>query len=109
MAYGFSLCHSARMIRTFSRFFTTITFAGSRQHANLCKDVRATPAAYGSSQARGRMGAIATGLHRRDSNTRSKPVCDLHYSSQQHQILNPLSKVRDQTHILMDPSHVHYC
>ena len=31
-------------------------------------------------------------------------VCDLHHSSQQHQILNPLSKAMDQTHILMDTS-----
>jgi len=33
---------------------------------------------------------------------------DLHYSSQQRQILNPLSKTRDQTHIFMDSSQVHY-
>ena len=31
-------------------------------------------------------------------------VCDLHHSSQQCQILNPLNEARDQTHILMDPS-----
>ena len=29
-------------------------------------------------------------------------VCDLHHSSQQHQIHNPLSKTRDQTRILTD-------
>ena len=29
-------------------------------------------------------------------------VCDLHHSSQQHQIPNPLSGARDQTLILMD-------
>ena len=34
-------------------------------------------------------------------------VCDLHHSSQQLHILNPLSKARDQTHIFMDPSRVH--
>ena len=33
-------------------------------------------------------------------------VCGLHYSSQQHRILNPLSKVRDQTHILRDISQI---
>ena len=35
-------------------------------------------------------------------------VCNQHHSSQQRQILNPLSKVRDQTHILMDTSRVPY-
>ena len=30
--------------------------------------------------------------------------CDLHHSSQQRQILNPLSEARDQTCILMDAS-----
>ena len=34
-------------------------------------------------------------------------VCDLHRSSQQRQILNPLSEARDRTHILTDTSQVH--
>jgi len=29
-------------------------------------------------------------------------ICDLHHSSQQCQILNPMIEARDQTHILMD-------
>ena len=33
-------------------------------------------------------------------------VCDLHHSSRQRRILNPLSKVRDQTPILMDTSRI---
>ena len=32
------------------------------------------------------------------------PVCDLHHSSRQGQILNPLSLARDRTHNLMVPS-----
>ena len=52
----------------------------------------ATPKAYGNSQARGPIGTT---------------VAILHHSSQQHWILNPLSKARDQTHVLMDPSRVH--
>ena len=34
-------------------------------------------------------------------------ICDLHHSSWQCQILNPLSQARDRTRILMDPSQVH--
>ena len=36
-------------------------------------------------------------------------VCDLYHSSRHCGTLNPLSKVRDQTHILKDTSRVHYC
>ena len=36
-------------------------------------------------------------------------VFNLHHSSLQHQIFNPLSKARDGTHILMDTSCVCYC
>ena len=35
-------------------------------------------------------------------------VSDLYHSSQQHQILNPLSKARNRTRVLMDTSQVHY-
>ena len=35
-------------------------------------------------------------------------IGELHHSLWQLQILNPLSKARDQTHILMDISGVHY-
>ena len=34
-------------------------------------------------------------------------VCDLDHSSQQRWILNPLSKARNRTHVLMDASWVH--
>ena len=36
-------------------------------------------------------------------------IYDQHHSSQQHRILNPLSKARDQTYILMDTSQVRFC
>ena len=36
-------------------------------------------------------------------------VCDLHQSSQQCQIPNPLSRARDRTHVLLDTSWVCYC
>ena len=36
-------------------------------------------------------------------------VWNLHHSSQKQWILNPLSKARDWTHILMDTSQIRYC
>ena len=54
---------------------------------------RAAPAAYGSSQDRGRIEAAAAGLYR---------------SSQQCRILNLLNKARDQTHVFMVISRVLY-
>ena len=36
------------------------------------------------------------------------PICNLHHSSQQLQILNPLSKSRNQTFVLMATSQVCY-
>ena len=36
----------------------------------------------------------------------SSRVCNLHHSSQQCRILNPLSEARDQTHNLMVPSRI---
>ena len=50
---------------------------------------RASPPAHGGSQASGLLGAVATG-------TSATAMLDL----------NLLSKVRDRTHLLMDPSQV---
>jgi len=70
----------------------------------------ATAMAYGSSQARGRIRAIAASLHGTAMATWDlSHVCDLPHSSQQHQILNPLGEARDRTHILMDASRIHFC
>ena len=66
---------------------------------------RAVPVTYGGSQPRGQIGAVAAGLHHSHSNTRSKPCLwpsNLHHSSRQCRILNPLSKIRDQSCVLMD-------
>ena len=35
-------------------------------------------------------------------------ICDLHHSSQQCWILNPLREAKDRAHILMDTNQVHY-
>ena len=68
----------------------------------------ATPVAYGSSHARGRIGAAAWALATATATPELSPVCDLHCSSQKCQILNSLSKARSQTGNLMDTSQVHY-
>ena len=50
--------------------------------------------------------AYATATATQDPNR----ICDLHNSSGQHQILNPPSEARDQTHNLMVPSQIcFYC
>ena len=35
-------------------------------------------------------------------------VCNLHHSSRQHQILNPLNEARDWTCVLMDASQIRF-
>ena len=67
---------------------------------------RAVPVAYGGSQARGLIGAVAAGLHHSHSSAGSEHVFDLHHSSWQSQILNPLSKAWDRTCNLMVPSRI---
>ena len=67
---------------------------------------RAALMACGGSQARGPIGAIAAGLHRSHSNAGSDCVCDVHHSSRQHRILNPLREARDRTHNLMVPCRI---
>mgnify|MGYP001482944551 CR=1 FL=1 len=53
---------------------------------------KAAPEAYGASQARGQIGAVAASLH---------------HSSWQFWIRNSLSKVRDSTHVLVDTIWIH--
>ena len=52
------------------------------------------------------IGAVAASLHHGHSNMGSKLHLRPTYSSRQGQILNPLSKARDQTHNLMVPSWI---
>ena len=56
--------------------------------------LKAAPVAYGGSQARGWIGAVAASLHHSHSNAGSL----IHWA-----------KVRDQTRVLMDTNQVHYC
>ena len=48
---------------------------------------RASPTAYGSFQARGRIRAIAAGLPTATAKQDSSHVCDLHHSSRQYRSL----------------------
>ena len=67
---------------------------------------RAALTAYGSFQARVeselQLPAYTTATATRNPSL----VCDIHHSSRQLQILNPLSKARDRTCILMDTSRM---
>ena len=54
-----------------------------------------TPAAYRGSQARGPIGAVATGLTTATASWNLSHIFDLYHSSWQCQILNLLSEVRD--------------
>ena len=67
----------------------------------------ATPAAYGGSQARGRIRATAASLHHSHSNAGSEP--HLRSIPQLTRILESLSRARDQTHNLMVASWIHFC
>ena len=57
--------------------------------------LRAAAVACGGSHARELIGAIATGLATATARQDPSRVFDLHHSSRQREILNPLNKVRD--------------
>ena len=65
---------------------------------------RAALAAYGGSQARGLLRAIA----RPTATPDPSHVCHLHHSSLQCQNLNPLNEARDRTGSLMVPSQIRF-
>ena len=69
---------------------------------------RAAPTAYGGFQARGRIRAIAAGLHQATAAPDPSHVCNLHHSLWQLGILNPLSEAGDRTCFLMDASQIHF-
>ena len=75
----------------------------------FCFIFRAAPAGYGGSrlevESELQLPAYTTATATWDPSC----ICDLHHSSQQHQILNPLIETRDGTHVLMDPSWDHFC
>ena len=72
----------------------------------VCLLFRAAPAAYGSSQEQGQIGAIAAGLRHSHSNGGSETRLQTTPQLRQCWILNPLSKARDGTCILMDAGQI---
>ena len=68
--------------------------AGDARNISFLVFLGMHPVAYGGSQARGGIGAVAAGLH---------------HSSRQCLIPNPKSEARDQTCILMDASQIRFC
>ena len=69
---------------------------------------RATPTAYGGSQARGQIGAVTAGLCHSHSNTGSEPHLWPTPQLMVTSIPNLLSKARDRTFILMDASQIYF-
>ena len=67
---------------------------------------RAAPVTYGSSQARGPIGAISAAYTTVAESPDSRQVCHIHLSSWQWQILHPLNEARDRAQVLMDASRV---
>ena len=63
---------------------------------------RAAPGAHGGSQARGWIGAVAPAYATDTATPDPNCICNLHHSSRQRRILNPLTKARDRICVLMD-------
>ena len=92
------LCPRRKRLLSFFLFFLLLLLL-------LC--FRAALAAYGGSQARGQIGAVATSLcHSHIHSSARSEICYLHHSSGQCWILNLLSKARDRTYALMDTSQI---
>ena len=93
-------------------FLTQFTSSLSYQKFSSILNIiflRATPLAYGSSQARGWTGAAAASPYHSYSNTDPSHVCNLYHSSRQCWFLHPLSEARDWIWILIDTSWISYC
>ena len=69
---------------------------------------KAAPVAYGSSSARGLIRAVTTAYATATAMPDPSHVCNLHHSSRQCRILNPLSEARDRNCIFLDTSQFPY-
>ena len=77
----------------------------------VCFDFRVVLMAYGSSQAGGRIGTPAADLHHSHSTSGSERAACVTYTTSPGNagFLNPGSRARDLTHILMDTSWICFC
>ena len=69
---------------------------------------RTAPSADGGSQARGQLELQLLTYATATATQDPSHVCNLHHSSQQHQVLNPLSEARDQPLNLMVPRRIRF-
>ena len=70
---------------------------------------RALSEEYGDSQVRGQLEMQLLAYTTATAMSDPSHVCDLHYGSRQHQILNPLSEGRGRICVLMDASQIRFC
>ena len=69
---------------------------------------RATPTAYGYSQARSHQSYSCWAYTTATATWNPSPICDLYHSSWQHQILNPPIQASNPTSNHMVPSRIHF-
>ena len=71
---------------------------------------RVAAAAYGGSQARGLIGAVAAGLRQSHSNGQIQATSAIYTTAHSNagSLLNPLNKARDQTYNFMVPSWIRF-
>ena len=74
--------------------FTKLTLSGCFIYL-FCFFGGAAPVSYVSSLAEGRIGVVATAYTTDTTTPDPSHVCELHHSSRQRWILNPLGEVRD--------------
>ena len=74
---------------------TLIQYVFQEKTLFCCYFFRATPAAHGSSQARGQIKVIVKGLTTPITMWDPSCICDLHHSSQQPRIPDPLDEAKD--------------
>ena len=107
-AFQFIFCHSAENTTC---FMVCSMLTSSESFSVFLLSFfffRATPTAYGGSQAMGPIGDVAASHSHSHSHskTRSEPHLQATPPSWQCQILNPMSEARDQTCVLMDDSQI---